>query len=80
MTAAAVLDTADVVIRGRRITQVVPPGTAAYRNAVVIDGRGQCLLPGLIDSHVHIQEQDPLLVFVAAGAMHVMMAVTLTPK
>lgn len=67
MTAAPVLDTADVVIRGRRVIQVVPPGTAAYRNAVVIDGRGRYLLPGLIDSHVHIKEQDPLFLFVAAG-------------
>jgi imidazolonepropionase-like amidohydrolase len=33
----------------------------------VIDGRGKYLIPGLIDSHVHIKEGDPLFLFVAAG-------------
>jgi len=68
MTGAAVLDSADVMIRGRTIVAVVPAGRAAAPNdAIVIDGRGQYLIPGLIDSHVHIKEQDPLFLFVAAG-------------
>jgi imidazolonepropionase-like amidohydrolase len=58
---------ADVVIRGRTIAQIVPAGTAAAPGAIVIDGRGQYLLPGLIDSHVHVKEQDPLFLFIAAG-------------
>jgi imidazolonepropionase-like amidohydrolase len=58
---------ADVVIRGRRIAQIAPAGTAAAPGAIVIDGRGQYLIPGLIDSHVHIKEQDPLFLFVAEG-------------
>ena len=68
MTGATVLDSADVVIRGRRIVEVRSPGRAtASANAIVIDGRGQYLIPGVIDSHVHIKEQDPLFLFVAAG-------------
>jgi imidazolonepropionase-like amidohydrolase len=68
MTGGAATRTADVVIRGRTIAQILPAGTArAAGNAVVIDGRGQYLIPGLIDSHVHIKEQDPLFLYVAAG-------------
>src|SRR5688572_9046351 len=69
MTAgAAVSSPADVVIRGRTIAQILPAGRAtAASGAVVIDGRGQYLIPGLIDSHVHIKEQDPLFLYVAAG-------------
>jgi imidazolonepropionase-like amidohydrolase len=59
--------TADVVIRGRTIAQIVPAGTAATSGATIIDGRGQYLIPGLIDSHVHVKEQDSLFLFVAAG-------------
>ncbi|HXO86965.1 MAG TPA: amidohydrolase family protein [Gemmatimonadales bacterium] len=59
--------TADVVIRGRTIAQILPAGRAAARGATAIDGRGQYLIPGLIDSHVHVKEADPLFLFVAAG-------------
>ncbi|HET8714036.1 MAG TPA: amidohydrolase family protein [Gemmatimonadales bacterium] len=59
--------TADVLIRGRTIAQIVPAGTAAARGATVIDGRGRYLIPGLIDSHVHVKAQDPLFLFLAAG-------------
>ncbi len=39
-----------VVIGGARIEAV---GPSAPRDAVVVDGRGATLMPGLIDSHVH---------------------------
>jgi tetratricopeptide (TPR) repeat protein len=59
---------ADVVIVERRILQVTPPGAAvAPPDAVVIDGQGKYLIPGLIDAHVHIKEVDPLFLFLAAG-------------
>jgi sugar phosphate isomerase/epimerase len=59
---------ADVVIGDRTIRQVTPPGTAvAPPGAVVLDGRGKYLIPGLTDSHVHIKEGDPLFLFLAAG-------------
>jgi imidazolonepropionase-like amidohydrolase len=59
---------ADVVIVGRTILQITPPGNAmAPPGAVVIDGQGKYLIPGLIDSHVHIKKEDPLFLFLAAG-------------
>lgn len=67
MTGLGVAAPRDVVIRGRTIAQIVPAGTAVAAGASVIDGRGQYLIPGLIDSHVHIKEQDPLFLFVAGG-------------
>jgi len=39
-----------VVIGGARIEAV---GPSVPRDAVVVDGRGATLMPGLIDSHVH---------------------------
>jgi tetratricopeptide (TPR) repeat protein len=57
----------DVVIRGRQITQLARPGSANPPNATYIAGDGKFLIPGLIDSHVHIKEGDPLFLFVANG-------------
>ena len=42
-----------VVIRGDRI-QAVDVSVPVPEDAVVIDGRGQFLIPGLIDAHVHL--------------------------
>jgi imidazolonepropionase-like amidohydrolase len=67
MTGSEATRTADVVIRGRTIAQIAPAGTATAPGAIVIDGRGRYLIPGLIDSHVHIKEQDPLFLFIAEG-------------
>jgi imidazolonepropionase-like amidohydrolase len=39
--------------------------------AMVIDGRGKYLLPGLVDMHVHIQFEDDLLLWVANGVTSV---------
>jgi hypothetical protein len=57
----------DVVIRGRQIVQLARPGAARESGATVIDGRGKFLIPGLIDSHVHIKDEDPLFLFVVNG-------------
>lgn len=43
---------ANVVVRGGRIVSV--GSDAVPRDAPVIDGTGKTLLPGLIDSHVHV--------------------------
>jgi imidazolonepropionase-like amidohydrolase len=58
---------ADVVIRGRAIAEVAPAGTAREPGALTIEGEGKFLLPGLIDSHVHIKEGDPLFLFLVNG-------------
>jgi hypothetical protein len=41
------------------------------REASVIDGRGKYLMPGLVDMHVHIENPDDLLLFVANGVTSV---------
>jgi hypothetical protein len=57
----------DVVIRGRHIAQLTDPGSAKIQGATVIDGAGKYLIAGLIDSHVHIKQEDPLFLFIANG-------------
>jgi imidazolonepropionase-like amidohydrolase/pimeloyl-ACP methyl ester carboxylesterase len=58
---------ADVVIRGRRIASISAPGTVRQSALTVIDGSNRFLIPGLIDSHVHIKENDPLFLFTVNG-------------
>ena len=43
----------------------VPP------DAMIIDGRGKYLMPGLVDMHVHIEYPNDLLLFVANGVTSV---------
>lgn len=49
---------ADVLIRGDQISAVAPPGVfaAAGAPAEVLDASGFCVLPGLLDVHVHFRE------------------------
>ncbi|CAN5191499.1 amidohydrolase family protein [soil metagenome] len=47
----------EVVVEGNRISAVLPAGTVKDANAERIDGKGQTLLPGLIDMHTHRQMQ-----------------------
>jgi imidazolonepropionase-like amidohydrolase len=50
-----------VIVQGERITEVGNRLSAKIpANAQVIDARGLTLLPGLIDSHFHIDGDDPL--------------------
>ena len=39
--------------------------------ALIVDGRGKYLMPGLVDMHVHIQFEDDLLLWVANGVTSV---------
>ena len=48
-----------VAIRDGRIVQIAP-GLVAGPHARRIDGRNRFLIPGLIDSHVHVGQQGPL--------------------
>jgi imidazolonepropionase-like amidohydrolase len=57
-----------VVVRDGVIDQVGPATDVAVpADAVVVDGRGHTLVPGLIDMHVHVQHPDELLLFAAYG-------------
>ncbi|HEY3383098.1 MAG TPA: amidohydrolase family protein [Vicinamibacterales bacterium] len=50
---------ADVVVRHGRIAQI-GTGLVVGPHARKIDGRGRFLIPGLIDSHVHVGNQGPI--------------------
>lgn len=48
-----------VVLRGRRIVEVLPPDSTAWSaDAKVIDVTGKFIMPGLIDMHVHLTYPD----------------------
>ena len=44
-----------VLVEGGRITQIRDRSIKAPKGAVVVDGRGKFLIPGLIDTHVHLE-------------------------
>ena len=69
---AAVVPDATVVIAGDRIASV-ESGAAASADAVVVDGRGRFLMPGLWDMHVHLSyaRASALPAFVANGVTSV---------
>lgn len=48
----------DVVIAGKKIIAVGPAGSADFTAARRIDAQGLTLLPGLINSHIHLQLSD----------------------
>jgi len=43
-----------VVVEGDRIAETGPAGSVRAGDAVALDGRGMTLMPGLIDTHVHV--------------------------
>ncbi|HEX7811696.1 MAG TPA: amidohydrolase family protein [Burkholderiales bacterium] len=48
-----------VLVRGERIEAVVPRGAAlADRDALVVDGQGATLMPGMIEAHSHLTFTD----------------------
>ena len=56
---AVALNDVEVTVRNERIaaispTSAVKPGSPRHSEGAVIDGRGLYLIPGLIDSHVHL--------------------------
>ena len=65
-----------VVVRGDRIVEVRRSARKSQnvsRETIVVDGRGKYLIPGLLDSHVHLDEwsQYSLVLFVANGVTSV---------
>jgi len=60
-----------VVVDGGEIISVTVGGTIPA-NAVVINGRGKYIIPGLVDSHMHIlKSPNDLLLYVANGVTHI---------
>ncbi|WP_433081279.1 amidohydrolase family protein [Dactylosporangium sp. CA-052675] len=53
MTGAKPRHNMTVVVKGRRIINIMPSGGPSPRGATVVDGAGKYLIPGLADMHVH---------------------------
>jgi imidazolonepropionase-like amidohydrolase len=51
----------DVLIRNDRIEAVAPPGTLNAPDATRVEGAGKTLLPGLVDSHAHLESNGEAL-------------------
>lgn len=47
-------DPTDVLVQGNTIAAIGAGAKASGEGAIVIDGRGRTLMPGLIDNHVHM--------------------------
>ena len=67
--AARPRDGISIVVEGERISTVGGADIPARGDATVIDLKGQTVLPGLIDTHVHatMMDQECLPLFLAAG-------------
>lgn len=69
--ADAFLPGSSVVLEGETITYVGPDADLSG-DPVIIDGEGQYLVPGFIDSHVHLwRSENDLLLYVANGVTQV---------
>jgi imidazolonepropionase-like amidohydrolase len=63
-----VLQNQTVLIRNGLIEKIGDEGSVeAPADALVIEGQGNYLMPGLVDMHVHVKEENELLLFVASG-------------
>jgi hypothetical protein len=57
-----------IIILDGRIHEIGPAKTVKVPDrAVLIDGRDKYLMPGLADMHVHVIEEDQLILFIANG-------------
>ncbi len=62
-----VLTDRDVVVRGGKIWSISPTGDDPPSGAMIVDGRGKFLVPGLTDMHVHLQSEPELFLYLAYG-------------
>jgi imidazolonepropionase-like amidohydrolase len=68
MDSERVLPNQAVIVRDGLIEQVADQGAIDIpMNAQVIEAAGLYLMPGLVDMHVHLKEENELLLFVANG-------------
>jgi hypothetical protein len=64
--AGAIGERQTLVIRNGRI-ETISEAPEAPPAALVIDGTGKYVMPGLIDTHVHLTSNEDLLIYAAAG-------------
>src|SRR3990170_765982 len=46
---------AQIAVAAGLVAAILPPDEQSYRAAEVVDGRGRYAVPGLVDSHLHIE-------------------------
>jgi hypothetical protein len=62
-----------VIVRDGRIAALGPERSVSPpKGALLIDGRGQYLIPGLADLHIHLRSTDELLSYLAYGVTTVL--------
>ena len=64
---STVLTDASVEIAGGKITRIVRSGGSKPKAAKIVDGKGRWLMPGLIDSHIHYDEEVELTSYLRKG-------------
>ena len=63
-----ILENQTVIVRDGVIERIGDSGQLDVPgDALVIEGEGKYLMPGLVDMHVHVKEENELLLFVANG-------------
>ncbi|MCH8494813.1 MAG: amidohydrolase family protein [Balneolales bacterium] len=61
-------DSQAVLVMGNRITEIGATGEIhAPDGVLIIDGRGYTLMPGLIDAHIHLNDEAELAAYLAHG-------------
>ena len=75
-----VMEGASVVSRYGKIDAVLAKGATLPEAAVVIDGSGKYLIPGLIDAHVHYEAEQELASFLRYGVTSVFSLGTRDPE
>lgn len=66
--APAALNAQAVLITGDRITEIGNAGEIdAPEGVLTVDGRGYTLMPGLIDAHIHLNDEAELAAYLAHG-------------
>lgn len=72
MDSERILEDQTVIVRDGVIEMIGSNDQVQVLNeALVVDGRGKYLMPGLVDMHVHIQYENDMLLFVANGVTSV---------
>lgn len=68
MTGEGILKNQTVVVQKGKIIRIGPASSVRpAANAILIDGRGKYLIPGLVDFHVHLRDPSELLSYLAYG-------------
>ena len=64
-----IMEGQDVIIEGDKIKRILPHGQVKLQSALLVEGKGKFLIPGLWDMHVHIRQYEEIFLplFVTHG-------------